>query len=148
MLFRSVQMDHTIADVFLASRYDRKDPVGRPWITIAVCAKTKVILGFYISFRYPSLASVAHTLKHAVMSKEAFMKSVGLKDHEYEFYGVFDELLTDNAREFRSGNLVAACALEGIKLQHRRQKQDGGICERVLGTLNVGFVHIDRKSVV
>jgi len=137
-----VQMDHTIADVFLASRHDRKNPVGRPWITVAVCAKTKVILGFYISFRYPSLASVAHTLKHAVMSKEAFMKNVDLKDHEYEFYGVFDELLTDNAREFRSGNLVAACALEGIKLRHRRQKQDGGICERVLGTLNVGFVHM------
>jgi putative transposase len=137
-----VQMDHTVADVFLASRYDRKNPVGRPWITVAVCAKTKVILGFYISFRYPSLASVAHTLKHAVMSKEAFMKSQGLKDHEYEFYGVFDELLTDNAREFRSGNLVAACALEGIKLQHRHQKQDGGICERALGTLNIGYVHM------
>lgn len=137
-----VQMDHTIADVFIASRYDRKNPVGRPWITIAICAKTKVILGFYISFRYPSLASVAHTLKHAVISKEAFMKSLGLENHEYEFYGVFDELLTDNAREFRSGNLEAACALEGIKLRHRHQKQDGGICERVLGTLNIGFVQM------
>lgn len=137
-----VQMDHTIADVWLASRYDRKHPVGRPWVTLAICAKTKVILGYYISFRYPSLASVAHTLKHAVMSKEAFMKSLGLADHEYEFHGVFDELLTDNAREFRSGNLVAACALEGIKLRHRHQKQDGGICERALGTLNIGYVHM------
>jgi len=137
-----VQMDHTIADIFLCGRGNHTDPVGRPWITLAICAKTKVILGFYISFRYPSLASVAHTLKHAVMSKEAFMKSLGLEQHEYEFYGLFEELLTDNAREFRSANLEAACALEGIKLQHRHQKQDGGICERVLGTLNIGYVHM------
>lgn len=137
-----VQIDHTVADVFLASRYDREHPVGRPWITIAICAKTKVILGFYVSLRYPSLCSVAHTLKHAVLSKDAFMKSLGLEDHDYEFHGVFNELLTDNAREFRSANLVAACALEGIKLRHRSQKQDGGICERALGTLNIGYVQM------
>lgn len=137
-----VQMDHTVADVFLASRYDRQHPVGRPWITLAICAKTKVILGFYISLRYPNLCSVAHTLKHSVLSKETFMKGLGLEDHDYEFYGVFDELLTDNAREFRSGNLLAACAMEGIKLRHRHQKQDGGICERVLGTLNIGYVQM------
>ncbi|MHC8350967.1 transposase [Pseudomonas sp. RT4P38] len=137
-----VQMDHTVADVFLASSHDRKHPVGRPWITLAICAKTKVILGFYISLRYPSLCSVAHTLKHSVMSKDAFMKRLGLQDHGYEFHGVFDELLTDNAREFRSGNLKSACSMEGIKLRHRSQKQDGGICERVLGTLNIGHVQM------
>lgn len=137
-----VQMDHTVADVFISSTEEPDKTIGRPWITLAICAKTKVILGFYIGIRYPSLCSVAHVLKHAVMPKDGFMKKLGLQDHEYEFYGLFDELLTDNAREFKSGNLVAACALEGIKLRHRSQKQDGGICERVLGTLNIGAVQM------
>ncbi|WP_082888399.1 Mu transposase C-terminal domain-containing protein [Pseudomonas sp. p21] len=137
-----VQMDHTVADVFLSSCEEPDKTIGRPWITLAICAKTKVILGFYISIRYPSLCSVAHTLKHAVMPKDGFMKKLGLEDHDYEFYGLFDELLTDNAREFKSGNLVAACGLEGIKLRYRSQKQDGGICERVLGTLNIGAVQM------
>ncbi|WP_265535492.1 Mu transposase C-terminal domain-containing protein [Pseudomonas saponiphila] len=137
-----VQMDHTVADVFLSSTEEPDKSIGRPWITLAICAKTKVILGFYIGIRYPSLCSVAHTLKHAVMPKDGFMKKLGLEDHEYEFYGLFDELLTDNAREFKSANLAAACALEGIKLRHRSQKQDGGICERGLGTLNIGAVQM------
>lgn len=137
-----VQMDHTVADVFISSTEEPDKTIGRPWITLAICAKTKVILGFYIAIRYPSLCSVAHALKHAVMPKDGFMKKLDLNDHEYEFYGLFDELLTDNAREFKSGNLASACALEGIKLRHRSQKQDGGICERVLGTLNIGAVQM------
>ncbi|MFS2160197.1 Mu transposase C-terminal domain-containing protein [Pseudomonas sp. Pseusp122] len=137
-----VQMDHTVADVFLSSTEEPDKSIGRPWITLAICAKTKVILGFYIGIRSPSLCSVAHALKHAVMPKEGFMKKLGLEDHEYEFYGLFDELLTDNAREFKSGNLEAACVLEGIKHRLRSQKQDGGICERVLGTLNIGAVQM------
>jgi putative transposase len=136
------QMDHTIADCFLRSKDNPEVVIGRPWITLIVCSKTKVILGFSVSFRYPSLGSVAIALRHAVTSKEAFMKRIGLADHVYPYRGVMTELLMDNAREFKSMNLYSACVLENIKPAYRNQKQDGGICERLFGTLNIGAIHV------
>lgn len=136
------QMDHTLADVFLCAQDDRSKVVGRPWFTLVVCAKTKVIVGFYVSFRYPSLGSVACALRHAVTSKEEFMKKLGLQDHEYPFWGVMIELFMDNAREFRSQNLYSACVLQNINVRYRREKQEGGICERLFGTLNIGTIRV------
>lgn len=136
------QMDHTLADCFLVSKDNPDKPIGRPWITTIICSRTKVVLGFYVSFRYPSLGSVALALKHAVTSKEAFMKRLGLSDHPYPYRGVMVELLMDNAREFKSMNLYNACMLENITPRYRKQKQDGGIGERFFGTQNIGIIHI------
>lgn len=136
------QMDHCVADCWLRSKKDPNMPVGRPWITLIVCSKTKVILGFYVSFRYPSLCSVALALKHAVTSKEAFMKALGLSAHAYPYRGVMKELFMDNAREFKSMNLYSACVLENIRPKYRKEKQEGGICERLFGTLNIGTIHV------
>lgn len=136
------QMDHTIADCFLCAQGNPYQVVGRPWITLIVCAKTKVILGYYVSFRAPSLGSVACAFKHALTSKEEFMKKLGLQDHEYPYWGLMDELLMDNAREFRSQNLYSACVLQNIKVRYRREKQEGGICERLFGTLNIGTIRV------
>lgn len=136
------QMDHTLADCFLVSKKNPTIPIGRPWITTVVCSKTRVILGFYVSFRYPSLGSVALALKHAVTSKEAFMKRIGLADHVYPYRGVMVELLMANAREFKSMNLYNACVLENIAPRYRQEKQEGGIGERLFGTLNIGTIHV------
>lgn len=136
------QMDHTLADCFLCANDDRNKVVGRPWFTLIVCSNTKVIVGFCVSFRYPSLGTVAIALKHAVTSKEEFMKKLGLEDHEYPYRGVMIELFMDNAREFRSKNLYSACVLENIKVRYRREKQEGGICERLFGTLNLGTIRV------
>lgn len=136
------QMDHTLADCFLCAKDDRSSVVGRPWITLIVCSNTRVIIGFCVSFRYPSLGTVAIALKHAVTSKEEFMKKLGLEDLQYPYRGVMIELLMDNAREFLSKNLYSACLLENIKVRYRREKQEGAIGERLFGILNLGTIHV------
>lgn len=136
-----VQIDHTTADVFLCGEKNRK-PIGRPTITLVICSHTKVVHGFHISFAPPSQSSVAHAMYHAVSPKENFMKDLGLGDYWYDVWGTPESVLTDHGKEFKAGNFRRALALNNSRLEHRKKKQDGGIGERLGGTLNIGHVHI------
>ncbi|MFJ3007083.1 Mu transposase C-terminal domain-containing protein [Pseudomonas fluorescens] len=137
------QIDHAIADVFICIEGKRDSPAGRPWITLVVDASSRVIVGFDIGFRYPSLGSVARAMSHAVLSKDEFMKRLGLLGvYDYEFYGTCAEVLSDKAKEFKSPNYKNACRDENMDPVLRKQKQDGGICERLLGTLNISYIQV------
>lgn len=50
-VLQQVQMDHTMVDMLLVDQFDRKVLLGRPWLTMIMCALTRVILGMYLSFR-------------------------------------------------------------------------------------------------
>jgi len=43
-----VQIDHTPVDVIVVDRENRQ-PIGRPWLTLAVDVKTRMIAGFHVS---------------------------------------------------------------------------------------------------
>src|ERR1039457_3487951 len=67
-----VQIDHTPADVIVVDDHDRQ-PIGRPWLTLALDVASRAVLGFYVSLDAPSLASVAMVLTHAVLPKEQWL---------------------------------------------------------------------------
>jgi putative transposase len=133
------QIDHTVCDVFICD--EKRRVVGRPYLTLVISTASRIIMGFYIGMRAPSLASVAHAMRHAVLSKTEFMKKLGLEDLSYPYYGVPYTVLSDNAKEFHSANYKRACDNNDIKYIYRTKKQDGGLVERVLGTMNFGIVH-------
>ena len=43
-----MQIDHTLVDVVVVDREDRQ-PIGRPWLTLAIDVKTRMVAGFHVS---------------------------------------------------------------------------------------------------
>lgn len=135
-VLQQVQMDHTMVDIMLVDEFDRDVLVGRPWLTIIMCALTRVILGLHLSLRPPSLRTVASALAFAVLDKCTFLESWGLDSRVYPYYGIPFLIYTDNAAEFTSPRFIAMCKRWGMDWDHRPigKKWYGGLIERVIGT--------------
>ena len=52
-----LQIDHTLVDVVVVDRENRQ-PIGRPWLTLAIDIKTRMVAGFHLSLWPPSTLSV------------------------------------------------------------------------------------------
>ena len=60
-----VHIDSTLLDIELQSSLSGS-VLGRPWLTLAICAFTRRILGFHLSFRPPSYVSTMMVLADVV----------------------------------------------------------------------------------
>ena len=79
-----VQIDHTLVDLIVVDR-EKRQPIGRPRLTLAVDVKTRMIAGFHVSLWPPSALSVCLALTHAV-----FLRRPGLQiESSRRLIGVF-----------------------------------------------------------
>jgi putative transposase len=134
------QIDHTLVDVILCD--DDRTPLGRPWLTVLIDVKTRVILSYYLSWHNPSSVSVAATIAFAVANKADYLAMIGCEHISYPFSGKPEAINSDNAKEFRALSMEKACAKNKIDLnwRPRGKKHYGGHVERLIGTL-MGEVH-------
>lgn len=109
-----VEIDHTMLDMILVDDEDRL-PLGRPTFTILVDNYTRYPLGAYIGFEPPSYYTVKAALYHAILPKTG-MSEMYDTDNEWLSYGLFDEMVVDNGKEFVGQDLRDACAILGITL--------------------------------
>jgi len=130
-----VQVDHTIADVFIVDPASRRC-IGRPTLTIAVDVATRCICGICLSLEAPSSLQVALWLENAISPKRVWLQSIGL-DVEWPVHGLPNALHTDNGREFHSAAFRGGCDLNGIDTIYRppATPRFGGHVERLTGTL-------------
>lgn len=136
-----VQIDHARVDLIAVDRL-RREPLGRPWLTLALDVCSRVVLGFYVAFEAPSATSVALCLAHACLDKSAWLSERNLAI-TWPGAGLPDALHLDNAREFRSHALVRGCEEQGILINYRpvATPHYGGHIERLIGTV-MGAVHL------
>jgi putative transposase len=136
-----VQIDHTRVDLIAVDRL-RREPLGRPWLTLALDVGSRIVLGFYVAFEAPSATSVALCLAHACLDKSAWLRERNLTI-TWPGAGLPDALHLDNAREFRSRALVKGCEEHGILINYRpvATPHYGGHIERLIGTV-MGAVHL------
>lgn len=140
-----VQIDHTMVDIIILD--DARVPLMRPWITMLIDLRTRVVLGYYISLCPPSAISCAMALVNAVFPKTKMVLEFNDQDILYICYGLMKVIHSDNASEFRSENFTAACIAYGIDpvLRPLGAKHWGGHIERLIGTM-MGKVHFLRGS--
>ncbi|HDS1809515.1 Mu transposase C-terminal domain-containing protein [Pseudomonas sp. GD03651] len=137
-----VQVDHTKVDVII--RDSNGLPLMRPWLTVVIDLKSRVILGYYLALHPPSALSVAMALLSACYPKsEQPMMMGGGIGTLHRFWGTPVVVGTDNAAEFTSDEFAANLALYEIELLLRPigKKHYGGHVERLIGTL-MGKVHM------
>lgn len=135
-----VQIDHTPVDLILVDDVDRQ-PIGRPWITVAIDVFSRMIAGFYISLDPPSAMSVGLCLSRAILPKTEFLAKQKI-DVDWPIWGMMQIVHADNAKEFRGAMLQRACEEYHIDLHWRPvgRAHFGGHIERLLGTFN-GEIH-------
>jgi putative transposase len=95
-----VQIDHTKADIFVVDEETRQ-PIGRPWLTLAMDVCSRMVTGFYLTMEAPSRLSTSLCLLHSVFDKSAWLR-------EREIVGTVARrwpagtLHVDNGADFRS----------------------------------------------
>lgn len=130
----TIQIDHTKVDVILVDEENR-EPIGRPFITVAIDMYSRMVYGFYISLEAPSYFSVGQCLLHAILPKDDMLKKYGIKG-DYPLYGLPKKVHMDNGKDFRSVSLHNFCQEYRIEDLYRpvARPEFGGSIERVLGT--------------
>nr|WP_246713476.1 Mu transposase C-terminal domain-containing protein [Rhizobium sp. BK619] len=135
-----VQIDHTLVDLFVVDTVNRQ-PLQRPWLTLAIDIASRMVAGFYLSLEHPSSTSVALAIRHMVLPKTPWLAEQNVIG-DWPVYGLPTAIHLDNAREFRGRALAWGVAEHGINLIHRpvARPHYGGHIERLIGTV-MGAVH-------
>ena len=100
-VLQRVEIDHTWLDIWVL---DPKTgvPIGRPWITVVLDRYSGYILGIYISFYGPSVASVAHAIKNSIFPKDELIAGIPEIVTPWTSMGVAEMYVVDNGLEFHS----------------------------------------------
>ena len=137
-----VECDHTKVDMMVIDEKTRL-PLGRPWLTVIIDVYTKMILGIYLSFHKPGSLSATQCLLHAVRPK-AYVRTLYPKvQHDRPTYGIPEQIVVDNAKEFHGANFRDACWQLGIEVKYSPPGRAWfrATVERWFGTLNKSLLH-------
>ncbi|MER8671246.1 DDE-type integrase/transposase/recombinase [Mesorhizobium sp. M1156] len=136
-----VQIDHTKADIFVVDEETRQ-PVGRPWLTLAMDVYSRMVTGFYLTMEAPSRLSTSLCLLHSVFDKSAWLREREITE-PWPVAGLPDTLHVDNGPDFRSRAFKRGCQDAGIAIEWRPpgEPRFGGHIERLIGT-QMGKLHL------
>ena len=127
-----VQIDHTPMDIVVVDDLYRQ-PLGKPYLTLATDVATRCIVGFVISFVPPGASTVSLCMTLIVSPKDAWLKQLGVSG-TWPMAGLPKTLHLDGAAEFKSKALRRGCDQYGIELVYRERPHHGGHIERLIGT--------------
>jgi putative transposase len=117
--FQMVHIDHTELQILLCLP-NSKESLGRAWLTLAMDAESRAVVGFYLTFDPPSYRSCMMVMRDIVRR-----------------HGRLPEMLVlDNGKEFHSKAMMRLCALYGVSIRYRpaAQPRFGSVMERLFGT--------------
>lgn len=150
-----VQIDHTPMDIWvfldslehgLDARIKKERQRIRPWLTLATCVATRMVVGWYISITPPNWESVMACLRMVMMPKNP--QQYGAMS-EFPVFGVPERIRLDNGREFLSLSLKQMAADAGINIEWcpRRTPEAKPHVERLNGTIARQFLaHFSGRS--
>lgn len=141
-----VQIDHTPANVIVVDEVSR-EPIGRPYLTLAIDVKTRMVVGTYLSLDPPSAVSVGLCLSQAICQKREYLAHIGVVG-DWPVWGVMAKVHCDNAKDFRSAMLSRACEDYNIDLEYRPKQTPnyGGHIERLMGEAAKVFRSVPGKT--
>lgn len=138
----SYQMDATQADIYLVSRLDRSEVIGRPNIYIAVDTATQLIAGIYVGMEAGETA-VMECLSNAACDKVSYCRKydIEITHEQWPSSGVPREIITDKGREFCGKRAEELCMRYGVDIQSLPPfRPDGkGIVEKTFDLLQTRY---------
>jgi putative transposase len=145
-----IQCDHTKLDIRIVDK-EGKLLTWRPWITTVVDTYSSCLIGYHLWHKQPGSHEVALTLRHAALPKQY--------PPEYKIQKTWDicglplqYLFTDGGKDLAMSKLIKNFGKKfGFKCELREKPPEGGIVERVYGTINTQVLqplpgHISKEE--
>src|SRR5690606_29955356 len=79
------QIDATIADVYLVSRFNRTHIIGRPVVYIVQDCFSRIIAGLYVGLEGPSWIGASMAIANSASNKVNFCSEYGIEIKEEEW---------------------------------------------------------------
>lgn len=134
-----VYLDHTKLDIWVVDQHYKK-PIGRPWLTIAIDAYSRMVYGYYLGLEDASSVSVGMTLVRGILPKDDLLKKHGkITKSSWEIHGLPGTLKWDNGKQFDSKAIEEFCHIHCINHEFIpvRRPDLNGIVERFQGRINM-----------
>ncbi|GGN37856.1 MULTISPECIES: Mu transposase C-terminal domain-containing protein [Marinomonas] len=115
-LMQLVEIDHTPLDIILLDDVNGT-PIGRPYLTLLKDVYSGCLIGYHLTFKSPSYASVAKALSHSILPKDRSKELWGI---DWPCHGKMEVLVADNGAELWASSLDQVCLELGINLQYNK----------------------------
>jgi putative transposase len=134
-----ILIDNFCVDLIIVDAKFRKS-IGRPCLTLAIDAYSRMVVGYYLSMDDPSTLSVGLCLMTVIKKKEEVLKRLGI-EAKWSAFGMPVLVHTDNGSDFISAAFRNACKGREIEIANRpvHNPEMGGLVERWGGTFNGKF---------
>lgn len=126
------QIDHTRLDNLLVD--ENLELAGSLYLTVVIDSYSGCAMGFYLGFEAAGSHEVALALRHAILSKEYPSEYQLLS--QWAVGGIPEYIVTDRAKEFKSGHLRQIAIDLNIQLRLRAYPQQGGLIESLFDKVN------------
>ncbi|RNB79752.1 transposase [Brevibacillus fluminis] len=147
------QIDATIADVYIVSRYNRTQTIGRPTLYFVVDVFSRMITGVYVGLENPSWNAAMMALANAFSNKVEFCKQLGIDITEDMWNAQYlpDTIVADRGEMLSGFADTLANSLQIRVVNTPAYRPDlKGIVERTIRTVQellkpflAGYVHKD-----
>ncbi|MDJ0742537.1 MAG: DDE-type integrase/transposase/recombinase [Xenococcaceae cyanobacterium MO_167.B27] len=113
------QIDATIADVYLVSKYNRNWIIGRPVVYVVIDVFSRMITGVYVGLEGPSWLGMMMALVNAATDKVKFCAEYGIEITEEEWlaHHIPDAILGDRG-ELAGKNVETSINNLGIRIEN------------------------------
>ena len=136
-ILQVVEVDHTQAKIEVVDDETGKC-LGRPWITVALCRRSRMVVGLHVHFEGPSLNAVMQCLKNVMLPKAFLKKLVPELDYEFSCCGTPESFFFDRGRDFDSDHVREVGLNFDIVIKYAPgdNPELKGSIERLIGTLH------------
>jgi Integrase core domain/Mu transposase, C-terminal len=147
------QIDATIADVYLVSRYNRNWIIGRPVVYLVIDVFSRMITGVYVGLEGPSWLGMMMALVNAATNKVRYCAEYGIEitQEQWLAHHVPEVILGDRG-ELAGKNVETSIDNLGIRIENAApyRGDQKGIVERHFKTIHgkvkpfvPGYVDVD-----
>lgn len=110
------EIDATVADIYLVSRYRQDWIIGRPVVYVVVDVFSGMIVGLFVGLEGPSWDGARHALFNAFTDKVAFCSAHGIEISEGDWpcHHLPQEIMADRAEML--GEAAEQAVVKGLKI--------------------------------
>lgn len=115
------QIDATVLDLYVRSRRDRRQLIGRPVLYVVIDVFSHLIVGMYVGLESPSLVAAMMALANAASDKVAYCRSFGreISETEWPARHICGQLLGDRG-EIESAGIDGILKTFRINIENAR----------------------------
>jgi len=150
------QIDATVGDIYLVSRYNRNWIIGRPVIYFVIDVFSRMIVGLYVGLEGPSWIGAMMALSNATIDKTIFCKEydIDIAEEDWPCYHLPEAILGDRG-EMESKYIDTLINTLHVRIENASSYRADwkGIVERYFKTINTkvkplapGYIDVDFRK--